>query len=167
MQREQLGARGAQPEEDGFTLLELMMVILIIGILITVLTPLFLGAASRAKDRAMQASLSTATTGAKTFFLEKADYSAATPAAMTAETGGVTFVGAGANPSGQNTVSLFAPPPTVTQLVLAGESKSGSCFYVLDDETSGSTFYAKAPGAGGCAANGAPLPGDPSWKPTW
>ena len=86
---------------------------------------------------------------------------------MTAETGGITFIGASTNPTTQNTVSVFAPPPTVNQLVLAGQSKSGSCFYVLDDETTGTTVYAKAPGAGGCAANGAPLPGDPAWKPAW
>src|SRR4051812_11366002 len=104
-QREHLGARAAQPAEDGFTLLELMMVILIIGILITVMTPLFLGASTRAKDRAMQSSLHNATTGAKSLFLVKADYSTATPASMTAETGNLTFVASNTAPTGVNTVS--------------------------------------------------------------
>jgi type IV pilus assembly protein PilA len=165
MQREHLGARAAQPGEEGFTLLELMMVILIIGILIAVLTPLFLGASTRAKDRAMQSSLSTATTGAKSLYLSKPDYTQATPAAMTAETGGITFIGGASAPTGTNAVSVL--PVSVTSLVLSGQSKSGTCFYVLDNEASGSTMYAQLPGAGGCAANGAPLPGDPAWLTTW
>ena len=166
MQREHLDARAAESDEDGFTLLELMMVILIIGILIAVTMPFFLGATSRAKDRAMQSSLSTATTGAKSLYLGKPDYSLATPAAMTAETGGITFINAG-NPTGQNTVSLFNPLASPTTLVLSGTSKTGTCFYVLDNEAAGTTLYAKLPGAGGCAANGAPLPGDPAWLASW
>lgn len=165
MQREHLGARAAQPDESGFTLLELMMVILIIGILIAVLMPVFLGASTRAKDRAMQLSLSTATTGAKSLYLSKPDYTAATTAAMTAETGGITFVTGATAPTGTNSISVL--PVSVTAIVLSGQSKSGSCFYVLDDESNGSTVYAKLPGAGGCAANGAPLPGDPAWLTTW
>jgi type IV pilus assembly protein PilA len=167
-QREHLGARAAQPAEDGFTLLELMMVILIIGILIAVLTPLFLGATTRAKDRALQSSLNTATTGAKSLYLVKADYTTATPASMTAETGGLTFIASNAAPSGVNAVSVF--PVSSTQLILSGQSKSGTCFYVLDDEVNGGTVFAKAPSVGGCAANTSPLPGDVSatgWKATW
>ena len=144
------------------------MVILIIGILIAVLTPLFLGATVRAKDRAMQTSLTTAATGAKSLYLGKADYTTATPATMTAETGGLTFVPATTQPTGVNTVSVF--PLSATQLVLSGQSKSGTCFYVLDDEANGGTVYAKAPSVGGCAANTSPLPGDVSatgWKATW
>ena len=58
----------------------------------------------------------------------------------------------------------FAISPS--QIVLAGLSKSGACFYVLDDANAG-TKYAKLPSACGCAALGAPLPPDPAWKANW
>ena len=79
MQREHLGARAARSDEDGFTLMELMMVILIIGILIAVLMPVFFGATTRAKDRAMQSSLRHATTAAKSCISRKADYTRRRP----------------------------------------------------------------------------------------
>ncbi|MDQ1475655.1 MAG: type pilus assembly protein PilA [Actinomycetota bacterium] len=165
-QREHCDARAAQSEEDGFTLLELTMVVAIIGILITVLAPTFLAANSRAKDRAMQSSLRNATTGAKSFYFAKADFSTANPALMSAETGGVVFVDKAVPPTGQNSVSVFGF--NATQMFLAGQSKSGTCFYVLDDEAAGTTKYAKsAGGPSGCAANGSPIPTDPSWQATW
>jgi type IV pilus assembly protein PilA len=165
MQREHLDAHAVQSREDGFTLLELMMVMLIIGILIAVLMPTFLGASNRAKDRAMQASLTSATTGAKSLYFAKADYTTATPVTMSAETGGVTFVAQAVNPTGPNAVSVYGF--TTTQVLLSGQSKSGNCFYVSDDEVAGLTQYAKANGAGGCAANTSPPPGDPSWLSNW
>jgi type II secretory pathway pseudopilin PulG len=144
------------------------MVILIIGILVAVLTPIFLGASTRAKDRAMQSSLSNATTGAKSFYLGQSSYGTATPVTLTAEVGGLTFVDANNDPTGQNTVSIFVPPvPGANQLIMSGQSKSGNCFYVFDDEAAGSTLFSKLAGAGGCKASGAPLPGDPSWKSSW
>jgi prepilin-type N-terminal cleavage/methylation domain-containing protein len=166
MRPEHLDARADEPDESGFTLLELMMVVLIIAILIAVMTPTFLGASSRAKDRAMQSSLTNAATGAKSYFLAKADYTGANPATLTAETGGLTFVAAGTDPTGPNTVSVNTV--SASQIVLAGHSRSGTCFYVFDDESAGTTQYAKLPGAGGCAATTiVPPPTEPAWKPAW
>ena len=70
--------------------------------------------------------------------------------------------------SASRTASVFPVTATTTQIILAGRSKSGACFYVFDDEAAGITKFATANGAGNCAANGIlPPPTEPSWKATW
>ncbi|HUP70122.1 MAG TPA: prepilin-type N-terminal cleavage/methylation domain-containing protein [Acidimicrobiales bacterium] len=53
-------------DEEGFTLIELMVVVLIIAILIAIAIPTFLGAQDRARDRGAQSNLRNALTAAKT-----------------------------------------------------------------------------------------------------
>jgi type IV pilus assembly protein PilA len=59
-------------DEDGFTLIELMVVVLIIAILIAIAIPTFLGVQNRAKDRAAQSDLRNALTAAKTLATDNA-----------------------------------------------------------------------------------------------
>jgi type IV pilus assembly protein PilA len=65
----QLLRRRLQGErEGGFTLIELMVVVLIIAILIAIAIPTFLGARTRAQDRAAQSNLRNALTAEKSFY---------------------------------------------------------------------------------------------------
>ncbi len=60
--------------DEGFTLIELMVVVLIIAILIAIAIPTFLGARERAQDRAAQSNLRNALTAAKVFYVDEEDY---------------------------------------------------------------------------------------------
>jgi type IV pilus assembly protein PilA len=71
--------KARRDSEEGFTLIELMVVVLIIAILIAIAIPTFLGARTRAQDRAAQSSLRNALTAAKTAYTDVSDYSTAGP----------------------------------------------------------------------------------------
>src|ERR1043166_2000704 len=54
--------------ESGFTLVELMVVVLVIGVLISIGLPVFLSAKERSQERAAQAQLRTALLGGLTYW---------------------------------------------------------------------------------------------------
>ncbi len=158
--------RLAQDDEHGFTLIELMVVVLIIAILIAIAIPTFLGARERANDRAAQSSLRNALTAAKTSFTDTGDYAGSTPATLASIEPSLAF---GATSTGFKSVSVLAAP---TGQVWWAEvlSKSGKCFGIEDDtSSSGGTGYAGsttsiAPVAGACTAPAT----DPHWAdPGW
>ena len=106
--------RESEPEA-GFTLIELMMVVLIIAILIAVLIPTFVGAKQRAQDRAMQSSMRNALTAARVVYSDHGDYTEATTAGLAAVEPSLTFVAAGAISPGPNVVSVN--PASATYIV--------------------------------------------------
>src|SRR2546423_4555074 len=61
-------------DEEGFTLIELMVVVLIIAILLAIAIPSFLGARGRANDRAAQSNARNALTAEKTFYTDNQTY---------------------------------------------------------------------------------------------
>jgi type IV pilus assembly protein PilA len=165
MKRTHAVTRDDEPEA-GFTLIELMMVILIIAILIAVMIPTFVGAKRRAQDRAMQSSIRNALTAAKVVFSEHGDYTDATVATLAATEPGITFVDAGTGPNGPNAVSV--EPVSTSYFRIAGQSLSGTCFFLSDDESVAGVGVQYATGSGGsCTAGAAPAAGDPSWSTTW
>ena len=61
-------------EEGGFTLIELMVVVLIIAILIAIAIPTFLGARKRAQDKQAQSNLRNGLTAEKTYYVDNQTY---------------------------------------------------------------------------------------------
>jgi type IV pilus assembly protein PilA len=152
-----LRARRDGNGEDGFTLIELMVVVLIIAILIAIAIPTFLGAQNKAKDRAAQSSLRNSLTSAKTLYTDSSDYTTATPAALQAVEPSLTFCvaavaskcNAGALSIGPKGVSVHNTSADV--IVFAARSASGTCFYLRDTATGpGTEFAASASGQASC-----------------
>ncbi len=95
--------------EAGFTLIELMVVLLIIAILLAIAIPTFLGVANSAGDRASQSNLTNALTEVKALYQNNAAYTS----------GGAVMTIA--------TLTASAPEFSWTANATCGGSTNGNC----------------------------------------
>ena len=118
-------------DEGGFTLIELMVVVLIIAILIAIAIPTFLGARERAQDKAAESSLRNGLTAAKTIYTDGQSYTQTVQAvgntALADTEPSLTFQTAAS--TGPKIVAVSA---SAANIIVLG-SKSGKCFYITDN----------------------------------
>src|SRR5512134_3806472 len=81
----------ARNGDEGFTLIELMVVVLIIAILLAIAIPTFLGTQNKSKDRSAQSSVRNTLTAAKTVYADAANYTGADAVALLAIEPSLTF----------------------------------------------------------------------------
>jgi type IV pilus assembly protein PilA len=143
-----LKARLAQDRkhDEGFTLIELMVVVMIIAVLLAIAIPTFLGSQNKAKDKSAQSSLRNTVTAAKSIYVDGNDYSKADTTALGGAEPSLSFLAVGSASTKPKEVSINPGTSISTTFFAAAKSASGECYYIKDS-TSG-TLYSK--GSGTC-----------------
>jgi len=122
-------------DDEGFTLIEIMVVVLVIGILLAIAIPTFSGAEQRANDRSAQSNLRNALTAEKVLYTDVeayADTSAAVgQSAMAVVEPSLTWVAAGSSYASR-AVSATVSTTALVAVTLADQSATGTCWFIVD-----------------------------------
>ncbi|MGH2830537.1 MAG: type IV pilin protein [Actinomycetota bacterium] len=133
-------ARRGEPDERGFTVLELLIVCLIIAILLAVAIPTFLAARTRAQDRLVQKNLRSVFVAELTYFADVQTYTDNAGGELEEIESGLRY-GTGMTPDDTKHAWLGLAGGRV---YISAKSRSGSCFYLREDSLVG-TNYATDP----------------------
>ena len=163
-----LAARQGENKQSGFTLIELMVVVMIIAILVGIAIPAFLGARRRAQDTASKSNLRNGLGTAQTIFTDNQAYlgTVAMVTALGAEEPSLTFVDNDDPSVSAKTISIETLTSTggtgLDEIVLASRSGSGTCFFLRHVATAGQANLSgsyMASASGDCTADDAPAAG--------
>jgi type IV pilus assembly protein PilA len=127
-------ARGLT-SEAGFTLIELMVVVLIVGVVIAIALATFVGARKRAEDRAIQTNMRSGLAAALAYYTEAQDWDGFDAVQATAEEPRIDWVDPGPPASGQTAIVVHAGQ----ELLLVGQSGSGTYFCLAQVPTNPAT----------------------------
>lgn len=155
--------------EDGFSMIELMMVVLVIAVLLAIAIPTYFGTRQRASDRAVQSNVRNALTAARVFYNAEQRYTSDASVMTAAEPSlswTTTDLDSTAPPRAVR-LQVFDVPTTDQTIVVGGRTPEGRCFFLKDTMGSalGGVYYDfRAPPSGSCAP---PDPADPAWAGKW
>ncbi len=122
--------------EAGFTLVELMVVVLIIGVVIAIALATFLGARKRAEDRAVQTDMRSGLAAALAYYTEAQDWDGFDAVQATAEEPRIGWVDPGPPAIGETAIVVHSGQ----QLLLVGRSASGTYFCLAQVPTHPATI---------------------------
>jgi type IV pilus assembly protein PilA len=144
-------AAGEIGEDAGFTLIELMVVLLILAILLAIAIPTFLGVTKSANDRAAQSNLNTAFVNAKAAFQQNSQAyagSVALAASLVSAEPSLSFItGATQLTTGtaQSTVSVTTASDGNAVIMAVLSKGTGNCWYLIDNTQGEGTGTANVP----------------------
>jgi type IV pilus assembly protein PilA len=141
---------GERVTERGFTLPELMVVCLILGILAAIAVPTFLGAKRSGQDSEAQSALKSALSAERTYYVDYQEYTADAAALRKLEPN-IDYT----TTDGEAQGVMVALDPTNQVVVLVSTSQSGNQFCIMNiaadlgtpvnGQTAAGTYYARNP----------------------
>ena len=137
--------RRGMNRDEGFTLIELMVVVMIIAVLIAIAIPSFLGFRKSAQDRSAQSEIRNVLLSEKAFWLDTGDYTE-TAADITAFEPNANLAAA---PADGVVILLNAVSADIVCIVRT--SASGNTFSIWESSTGG-TFYGSTDLSAACPA---------------
>jgi prepilin-type N-terminal cleavage/methylation domain-containing protein len=112
-------------KDEGFSLIELLVVVIIIGILAAIAIPIYIGVQNSAKDSAAQADLANAKTAVVAYYTNEGSYPAAINSATLSDYGY----------SSASVSDGTAGADSITSFCLEATSGSGTVFSITQDSS--------------------------------
>lgn len=141
-------------EHRGYSMIELMVILVIIGILLVIGIPALVGSRERSEDRAAQSEIGSVYSVEKIVYSSRAIYTD-DPVELRAEEPMFTYV---ASVTPLTVGPIYVHLATGNVIYVMAESVTGTCFYLRDTDGTGVSFASSA----ACGA------GDTqTYNPTW
>jgi type IV pilus assembly protein PilA len=145
--------RRMRRKDEGFTLVELMVVVMIIAILMAIAIPTFLNSRKRAQDSAAKSNVRNGLAAAQAVFSEDQTFpiTATMLTSLAAEEPSLNFVATAS--TDPKMISVLTVPASAT-VVVSAQAKSGKCFSfkAVSAAGGGTTEYEAASGVSCLAA---------------
>jgi type IV pilus assembly protein PilA len=142
--RKRVAARLNGESEAGFTLVELLVVMLILGLLAAIAIPSFFNQRDKAKDADAKAGVRTAQTAMETYATDHGGLYTPTP--TVADLRGIEQT--------LNDVTLSAPTSTADSYTVTATSTTGNTFSINRASTGITTYTCTTAGQDGCPTGG-------------